>query len=69
MAAAPILAPLDDDDDGYVSPDFDLPSESEDDDIPPPPAKRAKPGAGLKGKGKSSLAEDEALALDLLRGR
>ena len=69
MAAAAILAPLDDDDDGYVSPDFDLPSESEGDDVLPPPAKRAKSGASLKGKGKSSLAEDEALVLDLLRGR
>ena len=51
-------------DDGYVSPDFDLPSASDDeDDIPPP--KRAK---GAKGP-TSALAEDEELALQLLRGR
>ena len=66
---APMLAPVEDDDDGYVSPDFDLPSESEDSDVPPPPAKRAKPGPTSKAKELSSLAEDEALALELLRGR
>ena len=64
----PILAPVDDDD-GYVSPEFDLPSESEEDEAPPPPAKRAKPAASSKAKEKSILADDEALVLQLLRGR
>lgn len=67
--AAPTLAHVDDDDGGYVSPEFDLPSESEDDEAPPPPAKRAKSAPHSKAKGKSSLADDEALALELLRGR
>ena len=50
-------------DDGYVSPDFDLPPESDDEDVVPPPAKR------VKGPVKSTLAEEEELALQLLRGR
>ena len=54
---------LDDaDDDGYVSPDFDLPPASDDEDDAPPPLKRAK-------SAKSALAADEELALQLLRSR
>ena len=76
----PVLAlppPSDgDDDDGYVSPDFDLPSESgdeEDNDLPA--AKRSKILHGGNSTGnpsmRSALAveEDEELALSLLRRR
>ncbi|KZP30818.1 ATP-dependent RNA helicase dbp-4, partial [Athelia psychrophila] len=62
-----MLAPIPDDD-GYVSPDFDLPSASEDDDdVPPPPKKRSKTlAAGLS---RTSLEDEEELALQLLRQR
>lgn len=62
-----MLAPMPDDD-GYVSPDFDLPSASEDDeDVPPPPKKRSKTlAAGLS---RTSLEDEEELALQLLRRR
>ena len=53
------------DDDGYVSPEFDLtPSSDEDEDALPPP-KRTK---GIHGP-KFALAEEEELALQLLRTR
>ncbi|KZV95982.1 DEAD-domain-containing protein [Exidia glandulosa HHB12029] len=53
------------DDDGYVSPDFDLPlvDESEDESSQPPPSKRARHS---KAPGRS-LEDDEALAAALLR--
>lgn len=51
-------------DDGYVSPEFDLPSSSDEEDAPPP-TKRAKGSKGTK----SALAEEEELALQLLRNR
>lgn len=56
------------DDDGYVSPDFDLPSDSESEPTPPP-TKRAKADPNKSKGGKSRLAEDEELALQLLRGK
>ena len=70
FAGAPVLADPDEDD-GYVSPEFDLPTASESEDEPaPPPAKRAKAEPSKKSKGgKSKLAEDEELALQLIRGR
>ncbi|KAF7319339.1 RNA helicase [Mycena chlorophos] len=53
-------------DDGYVSPEFDLPSGDDDDEqetwAKPPPAKRSRTGP-------STLEDDEELALRLLRGR
>ena len=64
----PTLAPVEEDD-GYVSPVFDLPTDSDDEEsTSPPPAKRAKNGIGSKLQtGISSLAEEEELALRLLR--
>ncbi|KIJ63585.1 hypothetical protein HYDPIDRAFT_29379 [Hydnomerulius pinastri MD-312] len=64
-----VLAPLSDDD-GYVTPDFDIPSESdEESDFAPPPLKRAK--ATSMSKPRRPTAEDiedeEELALRLLR--
>lgn len=57
-----------DEDDGYASPEFDLPSESEDE--PEPPTKRARGAESKRGAtGKNSLAADEELALQLLRSK
>ncbi|KAI6015035.1 DEAD-domain-containing protein [Pisolithus orientalis] len=62
----PIVAPLSDDD-GYVTPDFDLPSESESEVEPPP--KRRKPSASgsLLPPRPQNLEDEEELALRLLR--
>ncbi|KAH8102132.1 P-loop containing nucleoside triphosphate hydrolase protein [Cristinia sonorae] len=55
-----------DEDDGYVSPDFDLPSEAEEER--PPPTKRMK-GSGAGKAGIASTLEDyEEMALKMLRG-
>jgi len=57
------------DDDGYVSPDFDLPNlPSEDEDMVPPPSKRNKNEAGFNrhSKNLTSLEDEEELALRLL---
>lgn len=59
-AFAPILDPVEDD--GYVSPDFDLPPASDNEEDGAPPPKRAK-------SSKSALAEEEEMALQLLRSR
>ncbi|TFY67036.1 hypothetical protein EVJ58_g1894 [Rhodofomes roseus] len=62
------LEPVDEDD-GYVSPEFDLPSESEDE---APPAKRSKASTNQVRKrdaGATTLEEEEELALQLLRSR
>ncbi|GBE89884.1 ATP-dependent RNA helicase dbp4 [Sparassis crispa] len=71
---AATLAPFDEGDDSYVSPDFDLPSSSDEDEshsLPLPPPKRMK--ASKKGTighgGDVSLEEEEELALRLLRNR
>ncbi|KAI0791502.1 DEAD-domain-containing protein [Irpex lacteus] len=63
----PTLAAAEDEDDGYVSPEFDLPpaSESEEGQRAPPP-KRARASEGRRNK---SLADEEELALQLLRSR
>ena len=57
-------------DDGYVSPEFDLPSGSEDEQ--PPPSKRIKNagggGGGSTQKAPSALEDYEQLALKMLRG-
>lgn len=58
-AMAPVIDPVEDD--GYMSPDFDLPSSSNEEDALPPP-KRVK-------SAKSTLAEEEERALQLLRSR
>jgi hypothetical protein len=56
--------------DGYASPEFDLQSASEQDDAPP--QKRQKPPRKTReeprGSRPSALADEEALALALLRG-
>ena len=67
-----MLAPPDEDD-GYVSPEFDLPSESEDEAPPAKRHKHSKKGPGSKGRqpgtGAATLEEEEELALQLLRSR
>lgn len=66
---APVLAPIDDREDGYETPDFELPSGSEDEDSEDeePQNKRSKQDAG-KGQ-PSALETDEELALRLLNRR
>lgn len=62
------------DDDGYVSPEFDLPdlpSDDEDDDMAPPPSKRNKLESKSHGRPAShvldsGLEDEEELALRLL---
>lgn len=58
------------DDDGYVSPEFDLPDlPSEDEDMAPPPSKRNKNEAASfnrRSKNLASLEDEEELALRLL---
>lgn len=65
----PVVAPLSDDD-GNVSPEFDLPSDEDSDDAPPP-AKRHKMSASNNRLGVESphqtLEDEEILALRLLR--
>jgi ATP-dependent RNA helicase DDX10/DBP4 len=53
-----------DDDDGYVSPDFELPPAPAPERAPVRSAKRHKADAPAP----AGLADDEALALKLLRG-
>ncbi|KII91775.1 hypothetical protein PLICRDRAFT_173579 [Plicaturopsis crispa FD-325 SS-3] len=64
-----VLAPLSDDD-GYVSPEFDLPSGSDDDadEFVPPPSKRHKVSES-KRPSAPTIEDDEELALSLLRKR
>lgn len=60
------------DDDGYVSPEFDLPSDDEEeDDTMLPPPKRSKPWSGLKSRRavENTIEDEEELALQLLRRR
>ena len=62
------LEPLSDDD-GYISPDFNLPDlPSEDEDMAPPPSKRNKNKAGFNRRSKNltNLEDEEELALRLL---
>jgi len=57
------------DDDGYVSPDFNLPDlPSEDEEMAPPPSKRNKNEAGSNRRSKhlTNLEDEEELALRLL---
>ncbi|RDB30847.1 ATP-dependent RNA helicase dbp4 [Hypsizygus marmoreus] len=64
-----VLAPLSDDDDGYISPDFDLPDYDDDEEDMPPPSKRSKT-SGRPGKvhtDEHTIEDDEELALRLLR--
>lgn len=61
------LAPLDED--GYISPEFDLPSEDDaPDTLSPPPLKRSKHSASVK-IDSNDLEDEEELALRLLRNR
>ncbi|KAI0089434.1 DEAD-domain-containing protein [Irpex rosettiformis] len=64
--AGPTLAAAANDDDDYVNPEFDLPSTSESEEEPAPPPKRAR---ASEGKRNNSLADEEELALQLLRSR
>ncbi|CDO72120.1 hypothetical protein BN946_scf184962.g63 [Trametes cinnabarina] len=70
VAMGPTVAGLDDDD-GYVSPDFDLPSESEsEDEWERPPPKKAKHATATRAEtGGTTLEEEEELALQMLRSR
>ncbi|KAH9903502.1 DEAD-domain-containing protein [Cubamyces lactineus] len=63
VAMGPTVAELSDDD-GYVSPEFDLPSDSEGSEDEQPPSKKAKQNPGT-----TSLEEEEELALKMLRSR
>ncbi|KAF7969085.1 hypothetical protein HWV62_14240 [Athelia sp. TMB] len=64
-----VVAPMLDDD-GYLSPGFDLPSESEDEeDLPPPPKKRSKQELARPHPSRTTLEDEEELALQLLRQR
>ncbi|KIK43632.1 hypothetical protein CY34DRAFT_789726 [Suillus luteus UH-Slu-Lm8-n1] len=61
------LAPSDED--GYISPEFDLPSEDDvQDTLSPPPLKRSKRSASTKTVS-NGLEDEEELALRLLRNR
>jgi ATP-dependent RNA helicase DDX10/DBP4 len=62
--------------DGYVSPEFDLPSasESEYDDAPPqkrqrPSSRKTREDSDPRKSRPMALVDEEALALALLRGR
>ncbi|EED79339.1 predicted protein [Postia placenta Mad-698-R] len=70
VATFATLAPPDEDD-GYVSPQFDLPSDSEDSDreAVPPPSKRAKKSDAERSHVHDSLEDEEELVLQLLRQR
>lgn len=62
------VGPDDHRDDGYVTPDFDPPSEDED-DVPPPP-KRTKLSSGSKSRRAAAprnIEDEEEMALRLLR--
>ena len=64
VAMGPTVAELSEDD-GYVSPEFDLPSASDEEESEDerPPAKKARKAA------LSTLQEEEELALQMLRSR
>ncbi|KAI8989191.1 DEAD-domain-containing protein [Trametes punicea] len=70
VAMGPTVAELSEDD-GYVSPDFDLPSDSEDESERPPSKKtKVDSSTGSLGKPQSTtLEEEEELALKVLRSR
>jgi ATP-dependent RNA helicase DDX10/DBP4 len=55
------------DEDGYISPGFELPSEGDEEDMPPP-LKRSKHSTSFKDNSKG-LEDEEELALRLLRNR
>lgn len=69
---APVLAPMDEDD-GYATPEFDLPPTSDDELDEPPSKKRREGGRKQKSPGPldigNSLQDEEELALSLLRKR
>ncbi|KAI0372411.1 DEAD-domain-containing protein [Pilatotrama ljubarskyi] len=71
VAMGPTVAALSDDD-GYVSPEFDLPSASEDEESEyerPPPKKAKTTAANHKKPEGTTLEEEEELALQVLRSR
>ena len=57
----PTIAGFDDEDDGYVSPDFDLPSESESEHEVPPPKRQRSDGKKTKTLQPTTLEEEEEL--------
>lgn len=60
----------DDRDDGYVTPDFDLPSEDEhEDDVDLPPPKRTKLSSMGRAAQPQDIEDEEDMALRLLRKR
>ena len=63
VAMGPTVAELSDDD-GYVSPEFELPSDSEGSEDEQPPSKKAK-----QNPASTTLEEEEELALKMLRSR
>ncbi|KAI0302536.1 DEAD-domain-containing protein [Russula brevipes] len=69
----PTLASAEADDDGFVSPEFDLRSASDSEHVTTPPQKRqkfaTKSREHLRESQPTALADEEALALTLLRGR
>ncbi|OAX33795.1 DEAD-domain-containing protein [Rhizopogon vinicolor AM-OR11-026] len=56
------------DEDGYISPGFELLSEGDEEDMPPPPLKRSKRSTSTKDNSEG-LEDEEELALRLLRDR
>ena len=54
------------DDDGYVSPKFDLPDVGSSEEEQPPPSKRSR--TVVSRSERNALEDDEELALQLLRG-
>lgn len=66
------IVALPSDDDGYISPDFDLPElSSEDEDTFAPPSKRNKTSYQQQSSlhAENTVEDDEELALRLLRNR
>ena len=63
----PVLAPMEED--GYTSPTFDLPSESDGDEAAPPMKRQKKgPDSMKRARVESTLEDEEELALRMLRG-
>lgn len=70
-AEGPMLGGSDNEDDGYKSPEFDLPSDSDEEPSGPPPKRSWAPQSPptKKRRTEPALDDDEELALSLLRRR
>lgn len=64
----PVLGAVDDYDDGYVSPDYDLASDSDAESEPPMKRARESEATRTTANG-SSLAAEEQLVMQLLRSK